>query len=81
MEHGELLIEFTEAALGDNPVRLEKARLSVWETMGEAALVDVAACVGSYNSVVKVADASGIPLDEAEKLVADEINKELGLQD
>lgn len=62
--HGDLLIEFTEAILGTDPARLEKARLAVWDTLGEAAFVDAAAVAAGYNSVVKIADGSGIPIDE-----------------
>jgi hypothetical protein len=62
--HGALLGEFVEAALGDDEARLGRARDAIAAKLGPAALVDVAGAVASFNAVVKVADGSGIVVEE-----------------
>ncbi len=47
--------------------------------MGVAALVDAAATVASYNSVVKVADATGIPLDSETAQETVDLRHDLGI--
>ena len=53
-----------EAALGDDKERLRRVRDAVGATLGPAALVDTAGAVASFNAVVKVADGSGIVVEE-----------------
>jgi hypothetical protein len=67
--HGNLLVEFAEAVLGDDEEALTRARAALSEAIGPAGLVDAAAVVGLFNAIDRVADANGIPL-EAEKLAA-----------
>jgi len=62
--HGDLLGEFVEAALGDDSERLKRARSAVSETLGPEALVDAAGAIASFNAVVKVADGSGILVED-----------------
>jgi len=47
--------------------------------MGDRALVDAAATAASYNSIVKVADASGIPLEHETADKTADIRAELGI--
>jgi hypothetical protein len=67
--HGRLLIEFAEAALGEDEEALKHARAALKAAIGPTGLVDAAAVVGLFNAIDRVADATGIPL-EAEKLEA-----------
>jgi len=62
--HGDLLCEFVEAALSDDPERLNRARGTVLGTLGRKALVDAAGAIASFNAVVKVADGSGIVVED-----------------
>ncbi|CAM9973405.1 unnamed protein product, partial [Phaeothamnion confervicola] len=62
--HGTLLVEFGEAMLRGDEARRARARDALCAGMGTAALVDAAAIVASFNSVVKLADGSGIPLED-----------------
>ncbi|MFM9980477.1 MAG: alkylhydroperoxidase-related (seleno)protein, partial [Burkholderiales bacterium] len=48
--------------------------------MGPAALVDAAATVASFNAVVKLADGSGIPLEEFKAQGTADLRAELGLE-
>ena len=62
---GALLIDFAEAILGDDERRLARARAAIVAAMGSAALVDAAAIAGLFDAIDRVADATGVPLEEA----------------
>ena len=78
--HGELLVEFAEAMLCGDTQRRARARDAIHATLGAAALVDAAAIVASFNAVVKVADASGIPLEDFKADATADLRAELGLE-
>ncbi len=63
VEHGELLIEFANAVMSPDELRLAAARQAILETMGGGALVDSAAIAGYFNQLVRIADATGIPIE------------------
>ena len=67
--NGEALLAFADAVLGRNDAALARARLTVLEALGEAALVDAAAVIGGFDGITRIADATGIPL-EPEKAAA-----------
>ena len=77
--HGKLLIEFVEAVVGGDDARLARARQAIYETLGPAALVDAAGAVASFNAVVKVADGSGIQIDDSRQETAAKMRAELKL--
>jgi hypothetical protein len=49
--------------------------------MGAEALVDAAGTVASFNSIVRVADATGIPIEDFKEDAAREILGDLGMED
>ncbi|NNL84678.1 MAG: hypothetical protein HKP27_03450 [Myxococcales bacterium] len=63
MDHGELLIEFADAVMSPDEVRLDAARAAVVDAMGGAALVEAAAIAANFNQMVRIADSTGIPID------------------
>jgi hypothetical protein len=65
--HGAALSAFVDAALGTDEAALANARAAVHAAIGDAALVDAAAVIASFNAVVKLADGTGIPLEEAKE--------------
>ena len=77
--NGDLLIEFGEAVLGDDPGRLAAARSAIVDAMGAEALVDATGVAGLFNAIDRVADATGAPLedDKAEQTAA--LRKEIGI--
>jgi hypothetical protein len=77
--HGPLLLEFAEAMLGTAVSRQIDARTSVAQTLGRAALVDAAAVVASFNAVVKIADATGIPIEAGKADATRDLREELAL--
>lgn len=60
--------------------RQARARGNVYRSLGAAALVDAAAIVASFNAVVKIADGTGIPLEEAKAKATAELRATLGLE-
>ena len=79
--HGNLLVEFSDAVIADDATAMEGYRATLIEELGEEALIDAAGTVASFNAVVRVADGTGIPLDEFKQDPAREIMNELGLED
>lgn len=67
--HGELLVSFAEALLGDDEPELARLRASVVGDLGAKAFVDAAAVAALFNAIDRVASSTGIPVEE-EKLAA-----------
>lgn len=74
------LLEFGEAMLGRDAKRQALARNTVYRMLGPAALVDAAAIVASFNAVVKIADGTGIPLEDDKAAATQELRDALGLE-
>ena len=62
--HGAMLVRFATAVLGDAAAELTAARTAIVEAMGGAALTDTAAVAALFNAIDRVADSTGIPLEE-----------------
>lgn len=77
--HGDLLIEFGEAVLGDDDARLDRARSAVVVAMGDAALVDASGVAGLFNAIDRVADATGAPLEDWKAEQTVEMRDDLGI--
>ena len=63
--HGAELTRFVDAVIGGDETALAMARSQLRGAIGEAAFVDACATVASFNAVVKLADGTGIPLEDA----------------
>ena len=61
---GALLIAFAEAVVGNDDAALAEARNAVLDTLGAAALVDACGVAATFNAIDRVADSTGIPIDE-----------------
>jgi len=79
--HGNLLVKFSDAVFADDAAAMDRYRATLIEELGEEALIDAAGTVASFNAVVRVADGTGIPLDEFKQDPAREIMNELDLED
>jgi len=78
--HGAPLARFAEAATrGDET--LPAVRDALLEEVGGARFLEAAATVGIFNGLVRVADATGIPLDENSRATSADFRAELGLDD
>ena len=79
--HGQLLVSFADAILGDDVALLDQVRAEVLAEMGEAALIDAAAVAGLFNAIDRVADSCGIPLEDAKAEASEDIRADLGVND
>jgi hypothetical protein len=77
--HGALLARFAEAAIGDDAKLLATVRSEVAGTLGDAALVDAAGIVATFNAIDRVADSTGIPIDEARLAPTADLREQLGI--
>ncbi len=77
--HADLLVEFTEAVWGDDEPRLLAARRAIIETMGEDVLVDASGVTATFDAIDRLADATGIPLEEAKAEDTAGLREELGI--
>lgn len=67
--------------LGDDAGELKAARAEVRRTLGDAALVDASATVASFNAVVKIADGTGIPIEDWKAERTADLRAELGIDE
>ncbi len=77
--NGAELLAFVDAILTGDAAAHEAARTAVLEAVGAAAFVDVCATVASFNAVVKIADGSGIPLEDAKAERTRDLRQDLGI--
>jgi hypothetical protein len=64
VQHGAALAEFAEAIEARDRARLDGSRAALMAALGPAGLVDAAAVAAIFNGLVRVADATGIPLED-----------------
>ena len=74
----EALLSFTEAVIGSSE-ELEVSRESLMGAVGAAGFVEAAGVVAIFSALVRVADATGIPLDESLRAATAESREALGL--
>jgi hypothetical protein len=77
---GKLLNEFVEAICARDPGRTALARQAMVNAMGEGAMVDAAAVIAAFNAYPRMADATGIPLEDAKATATTDMRQELGLE-
>lgn len=77
--HGALLVSFADAVLGTDDRRLDEVRAAIRARTGDAALVDAAAIVATFNAIDRVADSTGIPLEDARAESTADIRAALGI--
>ncbi len=77
--HGGLLIEFSEAVLGDDDDKLAAARAALVDALGGAALADAAGIVGLFDAIDRVADATGAPLEDWKAAQTENMRDDLGI--
>jgi hypothetical protein len=77
--HGALLVAFADAALGSDARRLGEVRSSLRTAMGDAALVDAAAIAATFNAIDRVADSTGIPIEDGKAAASEDFRAALGI--
>jgi hypothetical protein len=71
---------FAEAICGRDLDAIASARQAVVDCLGEAAMVDAAAVIAGFNAYPRIADATGIPLEDAKHEATAGLRAELGLE-
>jgi hypothetical protein len=80
VEHGEVLLAFAEAMVGEDDATLARARRAVIEVLSPAAMVDAAGVASNFERMVRIADATGIPLDERMEALTRTAREQLHLE-
>ena len=76
---GRLLVAFAEAVLGEDDDALARARDALAAVLGLPGLVDAAGVIGLFNAIDRVADATGIPIEDAKAQSTADIRAALGI--
>ena len=77
--HGDLLLNFADAVLGDDDATLSESRTQLAAALGPEAVIDAVGVISSFNSVVRVADATGIPVESFKEEAAEKLKVEFNL--
>ena len=77
--YGQVLTSFAEAVLGEDDELLQRKRDEVVKNLGGEAMVDAAAVIAIFNANDRVANATGIPLDDIMAVATVDMRTELGI--
>lgn len=75
----EVLIRFCDAFMSNDEATLTAARDAFVAELGDEALVDAAGVVSNFQRMVRIADATGIPLDPPMAGASVDLRKQLGI--
>lgn len=79
VDHGEVLVAFSNALMTADPARLEAARAAVRQAVGDAGFVETAATAANFNQMDRIADSTGIPIDAPVRNQMGPLWEELGV--
>jgi len=77
--HAAELVAFTEAVMRRDDAALAEARSALRAVLPPEAFVDACAVIGAFNVVDRIADSTGIPLDDAMAAITGDLRAELDL--
>ena len=75
-----MLIAFADAIVAADDNMLQPTRHGVLETMGPEAMIDAAGVASNFERMVRIADATGIDLDERMAKASQEVREALDLE-
>ena len=78
--HARELVEFAEAVVSRDETDLRRAENELLKVAGQEALVDTACVAGNFQRMVRIADATGIPIDAVRLPLMMKAVDELGLK-
>ena len=79
IEHAAELVAFVEAVMSTDPAALVRCRNALRAVLTDAAFVDACAVIGAFNIVDRIADSTGIPLDDRLLAMSGEVRADLDL--
>ena len=80
VENGVVLIEFAEAVVRCDEAAMVRSRAAVQEELGAPGLIDAAGIVANFQRMVRIADATGIPLDTPAEMLSADVRADLGVE-
>lgn len=72
-------MSFAEAVLGTDTARLAAIQSEIRRRLGDAALVDAAGIAATFNAIDRVADSTGIPLEDTKAESTADFRADLGI--
>ena len=78
--HGKWLRALTEAAIRSDWLELAQIRPQAEAAMGQQPVIDALTVAAAFNGITRVADATGIPLDQNTADTTFELRKQTGIQ-
>ena len=78
--HGQWLRALTEAAISGDWLGLAEIRPQAEAAMGVQQTLDALTVAAAFNGITRVADATGIPLDQNTADTTDEMREATGIQ-
>ena len=79
--HAALLIRYAEAFVQRELAALRGLRGEIEQGLGAGAVVDCAGVVSVFDAVVRIADATGIPLESYKTALSSDLRRDLGIDD
>ena len=80
VQHGDWLRALAEAAVRGEWQRLAGVRRDAARTIGAQQTVDVLTVAAAFNGITRVADATGIPLDESTSAITRTLREATGIE-
>lgn len=77
--HAGALIALADAMVGEDDEALAQARQRVIAELGPLGLVDAVAVASHFERMVRIADATGIPLDDPVEIMTSDVRHSLGI--
>ncbi|MCK6555629.1 hypothetical protein L6Q96_13780 [Candidatus Binatia bacterium] len=77
--HAAALIELADAMVGSDEESLAGARQRVLTELGAPPLVDAVAVASNFERMVRIADGTGIPLDDPVAIMTSDLREQLGI--
>ncbi len=80
VKHAQHLRALTEAAISSDWLKLAEIRPQIESAIGRQQTVDTLVVASAFNGITRVADATGIPLDDNVALATVSLRNETGIQ-
>lgn len=79
MPGGRCLVDFVDASVSGDAGALASARQAVVDALGAARMLEASAVIGNFSMMVRIADATGTPLDKGSVEMSADLRREMGL--
>ena len=78
---GESLIAFADALVGRDDQALAAAREQLRTNLSVAVMIDASGVASNFQRMVRIADGTGIPLDDPMQVMSEDVRADLGIND